>query len=238
MTSTCDPQVADDHTARRVLAELAAEHNSPHATGMDRLHIGSAPLVPEIQLHLAEDAVLLWARLEAQLRTTVAAPFWASAWIGGQALARFILDDPWTVRGRRVLDLGSGSGLVGIAAAKAGAADVTANDIDPYAMTAIGMNARLNRVSITTDNRNLLSGDADGFDVVLAGDALYDGPLADGMLAFLIRAHKAGRHVLIGDPSRGYLPEHGLRRLTTYSAARLGTLSDSQIHDVSVFEVS
>jgi predicted nicotinamide N-methyase len=237
MTSTCDSQVADQNTARRVLAELADEYNSPHATGMDRLRIGSAPLVPEIQLHLAEDAVLLWARLEARLRTRVAAPFWASAWIGGQALARYVLDNPVVVRGQRVLDLGSGSGLVGIAAAKAGAASVMANDIDPYAMTVIGMNAHLNRVGVTADDRNLLSGDADGFDVILAGDALYDGPLADGMLAFLIREHKAGRRVLIGDPSRGYLPERGLRRVATYSAASLGTLADSEILDVCVFEM-
>jgi predicted nicotinamide N-methyase len=235
---TCELAAAPEETAQRVLAELAAELDSPRETGMDRLKIGSAPLVPEIRLHLAEDAVLLWARLEAQLRMPLATPFWASAWIGGQALARYVLDNPDTVRGRRVLDLGSGSGLVGVAASKAGAVHVTANDIDPYATTAIGMNARLNQVIVTADSRNLLAGDADGFDVILAGDALYDAPLAEGMLAFLKRARRAGRRVLIGDPSRGYLPEHGLRRLTTYSAAWLGTMSDSQILDVSVYELS
>lgn len=237
-TYTSGLKVGADHTARRVLAELAAERNSPRATGMDRLRISTAPLVPEVQLHLAEDAVLLWARLEAQLGTPFASPFWASAWLGGQALARYILDNPATVRGRRVLDLGAGSGLVGIAAAQVGADQVTANDIDPYATTAIGMNARLNQVSVTTDSRNLLGGDADEFDVILAGDALYAAALADGMLAFLQRARRAGRRVLIGDPSRGYLPEQGLRRLATYSVEWLATMADSEILDVSVFELT
>lgn len=234
---TCELEVSVRQAAGRTLTELAAEQTSRRTTGMDGLSIGRAPLVPEIELHLAEDAIVLWARLEAQLRTRLATPFWASAWVGGQALARYILDHPETVRGRSVLDLGAGSGLVGIAAAKAGAIHVTANDIDAYATAVIGMNARLNGVSVAADRRNLLTGDAAGFDVVLAGDALYDVPLADGMLAFLRRAYGAQRHVLIGDPCRGYLPAHGLRRLATYSVASLGTLSDAQILDVSVFEL-
>jgi predicted nicotinamide N-methyase len=224
--------------ASRILGDLATERNSADVSGMDRLQIGHAPLVPEIELHLAVDAILLWARLEAQLKTRLTAPFWATAWVGGQALARYILDHPQTVRGQRVLDLGAGSGLVAIAAAKAGATHIVANDIDLYATTAVAMNARLNRVRVVTDRRNLLAGDAAGFDVVLAGDALYESALADGMLAYLRRANRRGRRVLVGDPHRGHLPDEGLTRLASYPIASLGTLSDAQIVDVSVFELA
>lgn len=239
-TLACELETSVRRAAGRTLTRLAAEREGRRVPGIDGLDIERAPLVPEIQLHLAEDAIVLWARLEAQMKTRLATPFWASAWVGGQALARYVLDHPETVRGRRVLDLGAGSGLVAIAAAKAGAAHVTANDIDPYATAAIGMNARLNGVTVAVDRSNMLTGEADGadgFDVVLAGDALYDVPLADGMLAFLWRAYRAQRRVLIGDPCRGHLPAHGLRRLATYSVASLGTFSDSQIMDVSVFEL-
>src|SRR3954453_2619775 len=110
----------------------------------------SPPLVPELRLHLAHEAVPLWIKAEEELgEIGLPPPFWAFAWAGGQALARYILDNPETVRGRRVLDFASGSGLVAIAAMKAGAKDVTACDIDPFAITAIGLNAKANHVTVS-----------------------------------------------------------------------------------------
>jgi predicted nicotinamide N-methyase len=119
------------------LAHLEGELLTPEVSGLDRLRLVEAPFVPEVRLHLAEDAIVWWARMEAEAGTALTAPFWATAWPGGQAVARYVLDHPATVAGRRVLDVASGSGLVAIAAGLAGAAAVTANDIDPYALAAI-----------------------------------------------------------------------------------------------------
>src|SRR5690349_2617717 len=145
----------------------------PNVPGLDRLRLVEAPLAPEVRLHLAEDAIVWWARMEAQTGGVLTAPFWATAWPGGQALARHILDNPGTVAGRRVLDIASGSGLVAIAAALAGASAVTANEIDPYALAAIALNARANGVTVSTQSGDVLDGDGGDADVVLAGDVFY-----------------------------------------------------------------
>src|SRR5689334_18498545 len=126
--------------------------------GSDGLCLAAVPFVPEVRLHLAEDAILLRARLEARAGQALPAPFWADAWAGGQALARYVLDHPGVVAGRRVLDVASGSGLVAIAAAMAGAAEVTANDIDPYALAAVAMNAAANAVTVAVGEGDLLDG--------------------------------------------------------------------------------
>ncbi|MFC0530393.1 methyltransferase [Phytohabitans kaempferiae] len=195
------------------------------------------PLVPEVRLFLAEDAIILWARLEATAGRSLPAPYWASAWTGGQALARYILDHPAAVAGRTVLDIASGSGLVAIAAAMAGARAVTANDVDPYAIAAISANARANGVVIRPATRDLLDGDGDGAEVVLAGDALYDGLMARRVMPFLIRAADRGAHVLLGDPGRQHLPADRLRPLATYHAAITGPPEDAQIRRADVFAV-
>ncbi len=192
------------------------------------------PLAPEVRLLLAEDAILLWARLEAAVGRRLPPPFWASAWVGGQALARYVLDNPQTVAGRRVLDLASGSGLVAIAAATAGARVVEANDVDPYAIAAIEMNAEVNDVTIHPRWGDLMDGDGDGAEVVFAGDALYSPALAERALPFLVRAANRGALVLIGDPDRGHLPHDWLEAVASYRVPMAGAPEDAQIEHASV----
>lgn len=193
------------------------------------------PLVPEVHLFLAEDPMLLWARLEAEDDvTTLPAPFWASAWTGGQALARYVLDNPDVVAGRRVLDIASGSGLVAIAAALAGAATVTANDIDGYAIAAIQANANANGVQIDCDPTDLTAGDGGDAEVILAGDALYNLDIANAVLPFVTRAAARGATVLIGDPGRGHAPSGRLRTLATYHLPTMGAAEDAQNERASV----
>lgn len=192
------------------------------------------PLVPEIRLYLAEDAIVWWARMEAQVGSVLAAPFWASAWVGGQAVARYVLDHPEVVVGLRVLDLASGSGLVAIAASMAGAATVTANDIDPYAMTAIALNAAANGVNVTGTRGNLLGGDGDDAEVVLAGDVFYTTSMAETVLPFLRRVRARGARVLVGDPGRDDLPRDWLEIVATYPAATAAAFADAEIEQVHV----
>jgi predicted nicotinamide N-methyase len=192
------------------------------------------PLAPEVRLFLAEDAILLWARLEAAAGRRLPPPFWASAWIGGQALARYVLDNPHAVAGRRVLDLASGSGLVAIAAAIAGAGQVDANDIDPYAIAAVEMNAGVNDVAVRARWGDLLDGDGDGAEVVLAGDVLYSPSLAGRALPFLTRAAQRGARVLVGDPDRGHVPHDWLETVATYHVPMVGAPEDAQIERAAV----
>jgi predicted nicotinamide N-methyase len=206
----------------------------PRRVQPDALRMSEVPLVPEIHLFLAEDPMLLWARLEAEAGRTMPAPFWASAWTGGQALARYVLDNPEIVAGRRVLDLASGSGLVAIAAAMAGASSVTANDIDEYAIAAIDANANANGVPVTCDPNDLTSGDGGDAEVVLAGDALYNPEIAALVLPFVDRAIARGATVLFGDPGRGYAPEGSLRTLATYHLPTMGAAEDAQNERTSV----
>ena len=221
---------------QRIVAGLATPGTAD--SGLDGLRQVPVPLVPEIQLHLAADAIVLWARMEAEAGTTLTAPFWASAWLGGQALARFVLDHPETVAGRRVLDLAAGSGLVGIAASLAGAASVTANDIDPYATAAIGMNARANAVQIAVSCHNMLDDEAEDVDLVLAGDVFYSQPMAQAVLPFLERASERGAQVLIGDPGRVDLPGGRLSIVATYPAADAGALADAELEQVHVLRLT
>jgi predicted nicotinamide N-methyase len=224
---------------QQTLVELAQPAPASGHAGLDGLRQVPVHLVPEIRLHLADDALVLWARMEAELGTALAAPYWASAWLGGQALARFVLDHPETVAGCRVLDLAAGSGLVAIAASLAGAASVTANDIDPYANAAIEMNARANAVQITVTGHNMLGGDdTDGADVVLAGDVFYNGPMVQAFLPFLERVSARGVHVLIGDPGRVDLPGGRVRIVATYAAANAGALADAEIEQVHVLRLT
>jgi predicted nicotinamide N-methyase len=192
------------------------------------------PLVPEVRLFLAEDPIVLWARLEAAAGHTQPPPFWASAWVGGQALARYILDHPEVVTGRPVLDLASGSGLVAIAAALAGAGSVHANDIDPQAIAAIVANADYNQVSVTPVPGDLLDSDGGEAEVILAGDALYGDALAARVVPFLRRAVDRGARILVGDPDRGHLPPNWFEVVATYPMAVAGNPEDAQIERVNV----
>jgi predicted nicotinamide N-methyase len=203
-------------------------------SGLDRLRLVEVPFVPEVRLHLAEDATVWWARMQARSDAPPTPPFWASAWAGGRAVARYILDHPHTVAGRRVLDLASGSGLVAIAAGKAGAASVTANDVDPYAVAAITLNARANDVSIIESHADLLDGDGGDAETVLAGDVFYDGSFARRMLAFLERAAARGAEVLVGDPGRGHLPVDRLQVVMSYRVPLVDASTDAQLTCMSV----
>jgi predicted nicotinamide N-methyase len=197
------------------------------------------PLVPEISLHLADEAVPLWEKTEEELAAIgLPPPFWAFAWAGGQALARYLLDNRDTVAGKRVLDLGAGSGLVAIAAAKAGAAPVVAADIEEFSDSAIALNAQANGVHVETLIADLLDGSlphAPRHDVILVGDLFYEQTTAQRALAFLSTQLSLGARVLIGDPGRSYLPKQRLKELAVYSVPVTRELEDNEIKRTSVF---
>jgi len=200
--------------------------------------IAAPPLVPEIRLHLAAEVTPIWQATEESLaRDGLPPPFWAFAWAGGQALARYLLDRAETVAGRDVLDFGSGSGLVAIAAAKAGAASVRAAEIDPFAAAAIAANAALNNVEIGMIGGNLLDGDCGGWPVVTAGDICYEQPMAERAIAWLRRQAVRGASVLLGDPGRAYLPKSGLRERARYEVPTSRELEDRECRECVVWEV-
>jgi predicted nicotinamide N-methyase len=196
------------------------------------------PLVPEIALHLATEVTPIWQATEESLsRGAVPPPFWAFAWAGGQALARYLLDNPEVVRGFEVLDIGSGSGIVAIAAAKAGAARVVAAEIDPFAAAAIAMNAPLNDVTVTVETRDLLDRAAAGWGVALAGDICYEEPMSSRAIALLRRIAARGRTALLGDPGRAYLPREGLVELARYEVPTSRELEDREAREGVVWRV-
>jgi predicted nicotinamide N-methyase len=196
------------------------------------------PLVPEIVLHLATEVVPLWRKTEEELEAQgVPPPYWAFAWAGGQALARYVLDNPSVVLGARVLDFGSGSGLLSIAAAKAGAAHVLAADIDAFAATAIVLNCEANGVAAETTTRDVI-GAACVWDTILVGDMCYERPLAERLLAWLIVCARDGATVLLGDPGRTYFPKSGVTRLQTYNVQTTRELEDREIRETSVYRLT
>ena len=197
----------------------------------------AVPHVPEIRLHLADEAMELWQKTEEELgEMGLAPPFWAFAWAGGQALARYVLDHPEVVQARRSLDVASGSGLVAIAAAMAGAAEVEAADIDEFAAVAIGLNAAANAVEVAPRLGDLVGRD-EGWDVVLAGDIFYDRDLAVSMEAWLRTLEARGATVLIGDPGRAYLPRERLVEVAAYSVPVTRALEDAEIKLAKVWRL-
>lgn len=195
----------------------------------------AASHVPEIALHLADDAVALWEMTEEQLgELGLPPPFWAFAWAGGQALARYVLDHADVVRGRCVLDLASGSGLVAIAAMKAGAASALAADIDRFACDAATLNAALNAVRVETTDADLI-GAPTARDVILVGDLFYDRDLAPRVLAWLETLHAEGKTVLIGDPGRTYLPKDKLVQIAAYDIPVTRALEDAELKRAAVW---
>jgi predicted nicotinamide N-methyase len=197
----------------------------------------SPPLVPEIKLHLATEVLPLWRLTEEELeRQGVPPPYWAFAWAGGQALARYLIDNPAIVRGSAVLDFGAGSGLVAIAALKAGAATALAADIDTFATAATALNADANGVAAETTTDDLIGG-AIAWDVLLVGDMCYERPLAERLIAWLKRAVADGKTVLLGDPGRSYFPKDGLEKLVGYGVAVSRDLEDREIRDTGVYRL-
>lgn len=196
------------------------------------------PHVPEIRLHLADEAHGLWRRTEEELAEIgLPPPFWAFAWAGGQGLARHVLDHPELVRGRTVLDFASGSGLVAIAAARAGATEVLAVDIDPFCAAAIRLNAQANGVEIDFSGDDLIGADA-GWDVVLAGDVFYDKAFADRLMPWFTALKARGAAVLVGDPGRSYLPKAGLEKLAAYEVPVTRALEDAEVKRTTVWRVA
>jgi predicted nicotinamide N-methyase len=200
------------------------------------------PLVPEIRLHQAGEPIGLWQQTElATGRTGLDPPFWAFAWAGGQALARYLLDHPEVVSGRRVIDVASGSGLVAIAAAKAGAADVAAYDVDPLAVAAITINAGANDVAVLAACRDVLDEESlpsPGTDLVLVADAFYERDLAGRVTRFLERGRARGAAVLVGDFGRAYLPRDRLTPVTSYDVPGLRVLEDHDIKRTTIWAPS
>jgi predicted nicotinamide N-methyase len=193
-----------------------------------------------IRLHLAVAVEPVWhATEEAAGADGEPIPFWAFAWAGGLALARFVVEHPAEVRGRRVLDFATGSGVVAVAAAKAGAAHVTAADIDPLAEAAVELNARANAVHVGFLRRDLLDeGLPPDVDVILAGDTWYEGPLAERVLPWLRSAAARGTRVLVGDPGRRYLPAYGLSELARFDVRTTTTLEDRDVLEARVFTLA
>ena len=200
--------------------------------------LSSPPLVPEIRLHLAGEITPLWQATEATLaRDQLPPPYWAFAWAGGQALARHVLDHPELVRGKRVLDFGAGSGLLALAAAKAGASAVTAAEIDPFAAAAIALNAALNAVEVGVETADVIGSAATPWQVVLVGDMCYERPLAERLTAWLRRLAADGALVLLGDPGRNYLPKDGLTALARYTVPTPLDLEDRVTRDGVVWRL-
>ena len=203
---------------------------------LDNTDILHPPHVPEISLRLATEAHELWLKTEAELEAIgLPPPYWAFAWAGGQALARYVLDHPADVAGKTVLDFAAGSGLVAIAAAKAGASTVTVADIDPFCREAITINAALNYVTLEIAIEDCI-GTAVSADVLLAGDVFFDRGMATAIIPWFDAVAAAGTTILVGDPGRAYLPTARLTRLATYEVPVTRALEDAEVKRSTVWQ--
>ncbi len=213
------------------------DHPDPAGFVRANTEVQAPRLLPELSLHLASEMMPLWHSTEEELAEQgVPPPYWAFAWAGGQALARYILDNPETVRGRRVLDFAAGCGLVGIAAARAGAASVTASELDPFACAAVAMNARANGVAVEVERSDVI-GCEGRWNAVLAGDVCYEEPMAGRVADWLWDLAARATPVLLGDPGRAYLRRKGLTRLTCYTVPTTRELEDNELRWTSVWRV-
>ena len=202
----------------------------------ERTRLVRPPAVPELELHLADDMEQAWADLQAELEdATLPPPFWAFAWLGGQAVARYVLDVPAEVAGRRVLDLATGSGLCALAAKRAGAAHVEGVDVDPVAGEAARLNAAHNGLDVDTAVRDVLDVPPPEVDVVLAGDVFYDAAMAERVQPWLLAAHRRGARVLLGDPGRHYLPRALLTELAAYDLTTTRALEGVLVRTTRVY---
>lgn len=214
---------------------LDPAHKSARDFILANTGLQAPPHVPEINLYLADEAHDLWHKTEEELATIgLPPPFWAFAWAGGQGVARYILDHPDTVTDKTVLDFASGSGLVAIAAMKAGAKSVIASDIDPFALPAIKINAGENDVTITPTLTDLIDQDH-GWEVVLAGDVFYEKPLADRLIPWFSKLAARGARIIVGDPGRSYLPKDRLEQLAVYTVPVTRALEDAEVKRTTVW---
>jgi predicted nicotinamide N-methyase len=205
---------------------------------LENTRLQRPPHTPELVLHLADEITPIWRLTEEALQEMgLPPPFWAFAWAGGQALARYVLDNPQLVAGKRVIDFASGSGLVAIAALKAGAASVLAADIDVYCGAALALNAAANGVRAEFTDRDLLDAPPPLAEVILAGDICYEKPLAERVMAWLAQGRAAGATVLIGDPGRSYFPRQGLVKLAEYQVATTREIEDMEVKKTAVWAV-
>lgn len=211
--------------------------SAPEAFIAANTRVLTPPLVPEIRLHLAEESLPIWQKTEEELgEMNVPPPYWAFAWAGGQALARFLLDNPALVAGGTVIDLGTGSGLTAIAAKLAGAERVLAADIDAFSLAAVRLNAGLNGVAVEVTQEDLLARDPDPATVVLVGDLFYERALAARVAAYIDKAAAQGARVLIGDPKRSYFPTGRFTRAAEYQVPVTRELEDAEIKRTSVWQ--
>jgi predicted nicotinamide N-methyase len=203
---------------------------------LENTRLQRPPHTPELVLHLADEITPIWRMTEEALAEIgLPPPFWAFAWAGGQALARYLLDHPQEVAGKRVVDFASGSGIVAIAAMQAGAAFVLAADIDPFCGAALDLNAQANGVAVAFTDKDLLDAPAPETEVILAGDICYEKPLADKVMAWLRAAQARGVRVLIGDPGRSYFPREGLQKLAEYQVPTTRELEDMEVKRTAVW---
>jgi len=213
-----------------------ADHNSVLRFITENTKLISPPLVPEIVLHLAAESLPIWQKTEDELgEINLPPPYWAFAWAGGQAVARYLIDHPDVCRGQTVLDLGSGSGISAIAAAKTGANAVLAADIDKVALAACALNARANAVSLETTGTDLLAEPPAGECVIIIGDLFYERQLADRVVAYIAEAKARGSVIYIGDPQRSYFPEGRFTRLAEYQVPVTRELEDAEIKRTAVW---
>lgn len=214
-----------------------AAARDPEAFVRCQTAIEAPSLIPELRLHLASEVVPLWQATEAELEAMgLPPPYWAFAWAGGQGLARYLLDHPAVVAGRHVLDFAAGSGVGGLAAAKAGAAQVEASEIDPFALAALRLNAALNRLQLALRDDDLVGCD-EGWEVVLAGDVCYERPMAERVFVWLRSLAARGALVLLGDPGRTYLPKSNLERITAYGVKTSRELEDTDLRNAVIWRV-
>ncbi len=204
---------------------------------VENTRLQAPPHAPELVLHLADEITPIWKLTEEALSEIgLPPPFWAFAWAGGQAVARYVLDNPEVVAGKRVIDFASGSGMVAIAAIKAGAVSALAADIDVFCEAAVALNAAANGVAVDFTDQDLLDAPApDWAEVILAGDICYEKPLAERVIAWLTAAKAAGKTVLIGDPGRTYFPKAGLTLLAEYQVTTTRELEDMEVKRTRVW---
>lgn len=220
--------------------DAVADATHPDPAGFVRANtaLQSPRLLPELSLHLASELMPLWHTTDVELAERgVPPPYWAFAWAGGQALARYILDHPESVRGRHVLDFAAGCGLVGLAAATAGAACVTATELDPFACAAIALNAEANGLAVSVARGDVIGRTGGPWDTVLAGDVCYEEPMAGRVAEWLRTLAAAGTPVLLGDPGRAYLRRRGLTRLSHYTVWTTRELEDNELRWTSVWRM-
>lgn len=213
--------------------------SDPTAFILANTRLQPVPNAPEISLWLADEITPIWRLTEEELgEMGLPPPFWAFAWAGGQGLARWLLDNPAEVAGKRVLDLAAGSGLVGVAAMRAGAAAVLCADIDPFCAAAVALNATANGVTLAFTDADLLDAAPPEADVICAGDVFYEQPMAGRILAWLTEAAGRGSRILVGDPLRTYFPKSGFDLLTEYSVPTTRELEDNAVKRTRVWTLT